>query len=158
MRESDDIYCSQVEEMYSVPESFLEIEVKNPQTHGEHRFLFVTPSASHFISTCAGTNTDTRIDVQDLGERCTQIMRLLLGYVVLYLHRSLSVSPPPFPRLRSNALAHRPIYPLSNFDSPSSGGATLTLKPFATFSSMNLPALTSRPCPERFLRTDSPTR
>lgn len=25
----------QIEEMYSVPESFLEIEVRNPQTHGE---------------------------------------------------------------------------------------------------------------------------
>ena len=25
---------SQIEEMYSVPESFLEIEVRNPQTHG----------------------------------------------------------------------------------------------------------------------------
>ena len=24
----------QIEEMYSVPESFLEIEVRNPQTHG----------------------------------------------------------------------------------------------------------------------------
>ena len=26
---------TQIEEMYSVPESFLEIEVRNPQTHGE---------------------------------------------------------------------------------------------------------------------------
>ena len=26
--------CPQIEEMYSVPESFLEIEVRNPQTHG----------------------------------------------------------------------------------------------------------------------------
>ena len=26
----------QIEEMYSVPESFLEIEVRNPQTHGEY--------------------------------------------------------------------------------------------------------------------------
>ena len=26
--------CGQIEEMYSVPESFLEIEVRNPQTHG----------------------------------------------------------------------------------------------------------------------------
>ena len=26
----------QIEEMYSVPESFLEIEVKNPQTHGTY--------------------------------------------------------------------------------------------------------------------------
>ena len=25
---------TQIEEMYSVPESFLEIEVRNPQTHG----------------------------------------------------------------------------------------------------------------------------
>ena len=28
-------YIPQIEEMYSVPESFLEIEVRNPQTHGE---------------------------------------------------------------------------------------------------------------------------
>jgi len=32
--------CSrQIEEMYSVPESFLEIEVRNPQTHGVSFFL-----------------------------------------------------------------------------------------------------------------------
>jgi hypothetical protein len=31
----------QIEEMYSVPESFLEIEVRNPQTHGES-FCFVS--------------------------------------------------------------------------------------------------------------------
>ena len=30
------IRVMQIEEMYSVPESFLEIEVRNPQTHGEH--------------------------------------------------------------------------------------------------------------------------
>ena len=29
----------QIEEMYSVPESFLEIEVRNPQTHGELEYL-----------------------------------------------------------------------------------------------------------------------
>ena len=29
------IGAMQIEEMYSVPESFLEIEVRNPQTHGE---------------------------------------------------------------------------------------------------------------------------
>lgn len=28
----------QIEEMYSVPESFLEIEVRSPQTHGEFGF------------------------------------------------------------------------------------------------------------------------
>lgn len=28
----------QIEEMYSVPESFLEIEVRNPQTHGAPSF------------------------------------------------------------------------------------------------------------------------
>ena len=35
----------QIEEMYSVPESFLEIEVRNPQTHGEcpHRQLRASP-------------------------------------------------------------------------------------------------------------------
>ena len=30
----------QIEEMYSVPESFLEIEVTNPQTHSK-RFLII---------------------------------------------------------------------------------------------------------------------
>ena len=29
-----DVLYIQIEEMYSVPESFLEIEVRNPQTHG----------------------------------------------------------------------------------------------------------------------------
>jgi hypothetical protein len=29
------VFVSQIEEMYSVPESFLEIEVRNPQTHGK---------------------------------------------------------------------------------------------------------------------------
>jgi len=28
-----------IEEMYSVPESFLEIEVRNPQTHGAQRLV-----------------------------------------------------------------------------------------------------------------------
>ena len=32
------VFC-QIEEMYSVPESFLEIEVRNPQTHGASVFL-----------------------------------------------------------------------------------------------------------------------
>lgn len=32
----DNFSFSQIEEMYSVPESFLEIEVRNPQTHGVH--------------------------------------------------------------------------------------------------------------------------
>lgn len=31
-------FLFQVEEMYSIPESFLEIEVRNPQTHGEQLF------------------------------------------------------------------------------------------------------------------------
>ncbi len=31
------MFPMQIEEMYSVPESFLEIEVRNPQTHGECR-------------------------------------------------------------------------------------------------------------------------
>lgn len=30
----------QIEEMYSVPESFLEIEVRNPQTHGALCFFY----------------------------------------------------------------------------------------------------------------------
>ncbi|KAK2461329.1 hypothetical protein APHAL10511_006856 [Amanita phalloides] len=32
--------AAQVEEMYSIPESFLEIEVKNPQTHGFGRKMY----------------------------------------------------------------------------------------------------------------------
>ena len=31
----------QIEEMYNAPESFLEIEVRNPQTHGECRPLAI---------------------------------------------------------------------------------------------------------------------
>lgn len=45
-------FLCQVEEMYSVPESFLEIEVKNPQTHGEHRLAF-TLGCLPFMSVCS---------------------------------------------------------------------------------------------------------
>lgn len=34
-RDCFSLTTSQIEEMYSVPESFLEIEVRNPQTHGK---------------------------------------------------------------------------------------------------------------------------
>lgn len=34
-------FLVQIEEMYSIPESFLEIEVRNPQTHGPFGLLVI---------------------------------------------------------------------------------------------------------------------
>lgn len=41
----------QIEEMYSVPESFLEIEVRNPQTHGKQ--VFFAKISLHCSRCCA---------------------------------------------------------------------------------------------------------
>ena len=40
---------SQIEEMYSVPESFLEIEVRNPQTHGKSIHLRIDRVADQIV-------------------------------------------------------------------------------------------------------------
>ena len=46
----------QIEEMYSVPESFLEIEVRNPQTHGASLYLWLvdvlSPAPIIPLTTC----------------------------------------------------------------------------------------------------------
>ena len=47
----------QIEEMYSVPESFLEIEVRNPQTHGAWPVfpsIFRSLAAGRVEQGCAG--------------------------------------------------------------------------------------------------------
>jgi len=52
----------QIEEMYSVPESFLEIEVRNPQTHG----TFV---ASPLQAVSRSVRVLTRVDPVGFGRK-----------------------------------------------------------------------------------------
>lgn len=72
----------QIEEMYSVPESFLEIEVRNPQTHGEFASCLLP------LNDCCASRNLYNLSKQDLEERCTQIMKLsarsVQRFVLLY--------------------------------------------------------------------------
>jgi hypothetical protein len=65
----------QIEEMYSVPESFLEIEVRNPQTHGT-LVSFHKPCPGG-VSTCVRTDEIQ----QNLDEKCTPITKSCAAYV-----------------------------------------------------------------------------
>lgn len=49
--------------MYSVPESFLEIEVRNPQTHGKRAFFSNTPGVSIDVAPGFGRKMFTDYEV-----------------------------------------------------------------------------------------------
>ena len=107
----------EIEEMYSVPESFLEIEVRNPQTHGEFskknaNRIFVT-HILFYLKTGFGRKMYT--DYEIVCKVC------LLPTFLCALARRFSL--PTF---------DRPIFPRSNFDTLSSDDATPTLKLFVT--------------------------
>ena len=115
----------QIEEMYSVPESFLEIEVRNPQTHG----TFVTLSA---LAVSRSVRILTRVDCKGFGRK------MYTDYEVV----CRVCAPLPF-LLRFfadlvGAMANgrnRRTSPRSNCDTRSCVDATQTLRPSAIFSS-----------------------
>lgn len=140
--------------MYSVPESFLEIEVRNPQTHGKLRSE-------------RPQSTILKISFPQVSdERCIQIMKLCARFVSTNALRWPQLQP-SFPR---------PISPHSNCGIPLSDVVTLILKhsvcPFphphdhvrteanAQEISLNVnqPESTSLLFPERFSPTVSRTK
>ena len=115
---------TQIEEMYSVPESFLEIEVRNPQTHGAH-----SSHASVLISSSpsrASHASRHRFWPQDVH----RLRNCMQGKCPPVRPLAYHSQPPP---------ASRPTSPHLNYATLSCADATLTLRPSVTSSSGNLP-------------------
>jgi len=115
----------QIEEMYSIPESFLEIEVRNPQTHG----TFVALSAP---TVSRSVRILTRIDCTGFGRK------MYTDYeVVCRVWAPLSFMLRFFADLVGAAANgwNRRTFPRSNCDTRSCVDATQTLRPSAIFSS-----------------------
>jgi hypothetical protein len=119
--------------MYSVPESFLEIEVRNPQTHGQSLPpIHLRPYSEWITGFGRKMFTDYEIVCKVSSPRCR-------------LNPSLSTH-------------RRPTSLHSNCAIPSCAGDTPTLRPSVTYSSTSPPASTSPRCLARYSQTASQTR
>lgn len=120
----------QFDEMYAVPESFLEIEIRNPMTHGEIACYYA----------CVLSESTKRIQVW--AERCIPTTRLYAWYVKISLVAQ-AVNPSSWqPRRPSSRSDARPTSPLSSSAIRSFEDDTQTLRRSAMSSRENRPELT----------------
>jgi hypothetical protein len=131
--------------MYSVPESFLEIEVRNPQTHGMILLsLQVSPRLTHSLRLWQEDVHRLRNRLQ--GEMPSPLS--LPGSRCCLRRASADMQP----------IYNRPISQLSNCATLSFDGAIPTLKPSAISLNTNQPESTSLLSLARSSPTDSQMR